>query len=135
MGFVGYFLIVCDFINYAKQQGIPVGPGPRLGGGKPRRPTPSGSPTIDPIRYDLLFERFLNPDRMSMPDIDIDFCTDRPRRGHPVRHREIRPRPAWPRSSPSARCRPRAVIRDVGRALDMPYGEVDRIAKLIPQRR
>ena len=100
VGFSGYFLIVWDFIRYAREQRIPGGPGPRLGRGQPRR-LRLRITDIDPIEYDLIFERFLNEERISPPDIDIDFCESAARRGHRVRHPEVRPRRTWPRSSPS----------------------------------
>ena len=95
MGFPGYFLVVWDFIRHARENDVPVGPG---------RGSAAGSlvayalriTDIDPLQYDLLFERFLNPDRISMPDIDIDFCMRAPGRGHPLRRREVRPRPRGP---------------------------------------
>ena len=112
MKFSGYFLIVWDFIRFAKLKSIPVGPG---------RGSAAGSlvayameiTDIDPLQYGLLFERFLNPERISMPDIDIDFCTQGPRRGHPICHREVRPRASGPnhhlrhtrRESRHQRCR------------------------------
>ena len=104
MGFAGYFLIVADFIQWAKANGIPVGPGRGSGAGS----VVAWSLTItdlDPLRFGLLFERFLNPERVSMPDFDIDFCQDR--RDEVIRYvqRRIRPRPRRRRSSPSASCR------------------------------
>ena len=104
MGFSGYFLIVADFIQWAKAQGIPVGPGRGSGAGS----VAAWALTItdlDPLRFDLLFERFLNPERVSMPDFDIDFCQDRPRRGDRLRARANTAPTAWRRSSPSASCR------------------------------
>jgi DNA polymerase-3 subunit alpha len=128
MGFASYFLIVADFINYAKSQNIPVGPG---------RGSAAGSlvayclkiTDLDPLPYNLIFERFLNPERISMPDMDIDFCMNRrdeviayvtEKYGHVSQIITF------------GKMKAKAVIRDVGRVLDMPYGEVDRIAKLIP---
>ena len=130
MGFVDYFLIVSDFIKYAKRQGIPVGPG---------RGSAAGSivayvleiTDIDPIKYSLLFERFLNPERISMPDIDIDFCYERRQEVIDYvihKYGEDRVAQIITFGTMSAK----AVIRDVGRAIDMPYPEVDRIAKMIP---
>jgi DNA polymerase-3 subunit alpha len=130
MGFAGYFLIVSDFVHYAKQCGIPVGPG---------RGSAAGSlvacaldiTTIDPIRYGLFFERFLNPDRISMPDIDIDFCQE----GRDEIIRYVTQKYGSDKVSQIitfGKMQARAVIRDVGRALNMPYGEVDAIAKLVP---
>ncbi|HUK91984.1 MAG TPA: DNA polymerase III subunit alpha [Blastocatellia bacterium] len=130
MGFAGYFLIVWDFIKYARNNGIPVGPG---------RGSAAGSlvayslriTDIDPIQYDLLFERFLNPERVSMPDIDIDFC---------VRGRQqvinyvagYYGRDHVAQISTFGTMASKAAIKDVGRALDMPYAEVDKLAKMIP---
>ncbi len=161
MGFSGYFLIVADFINYAKGQSIPVGPG---------RGSAAGSlvayclkiTDLDPIPYDLLFERFLNPERISMPDMDIDFCMNR--RDEVIRYVQQKYAPRKERASDSLRAsesrqggsggevreavppieanvsqiitfgkmRAKAVVRDVGRVMNMPYKDVDRIAKLIP---
>ncbi|MGZ5081096.1 MAG: DNA polymerase III subunit alpha [Usitatibacter sp.] len=130
MGFAGYFLIVADFINWAKTHGVPVGPGRGSGAGSLVAYS-LGITDLDPLRYDLLFERFLNPERVSMPDFDIDFCQD-------GRDRVI----DYVKSKYGAQCvsqiatfgtmAAKAVVRDVGRVLSMPYGEVDRIAKLIP---
>jgi DNA polymerase-3 subunit alpha len=131
MGFAGYFLIVADFIQYARDEGIPVGPG---------RGSAAGSlvayclriTDIDPIRYNLLFERFLNPERRSMPDIDIDFCKlGRDRVIKYVAQRYGMENVA--QITTFGRMEARAVVRDVGRVLGMPYEEVDRLAKLIPR--
>ncbi len=131
MGFPGYFLIVADFINWAKQQGIPVGPG---------RGSAAGSlvayairiTDLDPIPYNLLFERFLNPERVSMPDIDVDFCQDR--RDEVIRYvSEKYGRDRVCQIITFGTMKAKAAIRDVGRVLDMAYGEVDRIAKLVPE--
>ena len=95
MNYAGYFLIVADFIQWAKAEGIPVGPGRGSGAGS----LVAYALTItdlDPIRFGLLFERFLNPERVSMPDFDIDFCQDRPRRGDPLRAAALRPRSGRP---------------------------------------
>ncbi len=144
MGFPGYFLIVADFINYAKNSGIPVGPG---------RGSSAGSlvayglkiTDIDPIEYDIIFERFLNPERISMPDIDVDFCM----RGREQVIRYVEEKYDGERGEdvdPGVRfdnmkvcqivtfgtLQARAAIRDVGRVMGMSYGDVDRIAKLIP---
>ena len=130
MGFAGYFLVVWDFIRYAREQGIAVGPG---------RGSSAGSLTayclgitnIDPIRYGLLFERFLNPERISMPDMDIDFSDDR--RDEVIRYvaeRYGRDRVAHIITFGTLGAK--AAIRDVGRVLGMPYADVDRIAKLVP---
>ena len=130
MGFPGYFLIVADFINWAKNQGIPVGPG---------RGSAAGSlvaysiriTDLDPIPYNLLFERFLNPERISMPDIDVDFCQDR--RDEVIQYvTEKYGRDRVCQIITFGTMKAKAVIRDVGRVLDMTYTEVDRIAKLIP---
>ena len=131
MGYAGYFLITADFIGYARSQNIPVGPG---------RGSAAGSlvayvlkiTNLDPIRYDLIFERFLNPERVTMPDIDIDFCYER--REEVIRY--VKEKYGY-----SNVCQiitfgtmaARAVIRDVGRVLKMSYSEVDRIAKLVPE--
>lgn len=131
MGFPGYFLIVADFINYGKNHDIPVGPG---------RGSAAGSlvayatriTDIDPIPYNLLFERFLNVERVSMPDIDVDFCTDG--REEVIRYvtEKYGGQEHVSQIITFGQMKAKAVIRDVGRALGMPYGEVDKIAKLIP---
>jgi len=131
MGFAGYFLIVADFIDYARKSGIPVGPG---------RGSAAGSLTayalkitdIDPIKYGLLFERFLNPGRISMPDIDIDFCIkNRDRVIDYVSNKYGRENVS--QIITFGKMKARAVIGDVGRSLNMSYAEADRIAKLIPE--
>ena len=130
MGFPGYFLIVADFIKWAKDQGIPVGPGRGSGAGS----VVAWALTItdlDPIRLGLLFERFLNPERVSMPDFDIDFCETR--RGEVIRYVQQR----WGVDRVAqiitfGKLKARAVLKDTGRVLQMPYGQVDRLAKLIP---
>jgi DNA polymerase-3 subunit alpha len=130
MGFPGYFLIVADFIQWAKNQGIPVGPGRGSGAGS----VVAWSLTItdlDPIELGLLFERFLNPDRVSMPDFDIDFCQDR--RDEVIRY--VQGKYGADRVAQIitfGKLQARAALRDVGRVLGMPYGQVDRIAKLVP---
>jgi DNA polymerase III subunit alpha len=130
MGFPGYFLIVADFIQWAKGQGIPVGPGRGSGAGS----VVAWSLTItdlDPLRWGLLFERFLNPERVSMPDFDIDFCETR--RDEVIRYVQQkygRDRVAQIITFGSLKAR--AVLRDVGRVLQMPYGQVDRLCKLVP---
>ena len=130
MGFAGYFLVVWDFIHYARQQGIAVGPG---------RGSSAGSLTayclgitnIDPIGYGLLFERFLNPERISMPDMDIDFADDR--RDEVIRYvAEKYGRDRVAHIITFGTLGAKAAIRDVGRVLGMPYADVDRIAKLVP---
>jgi DNA polymerase III subunit alpha len=130
MGFAGYFLIVSDFIKHAKHSGVPVGPG---------RGSAAGSlvayairiTDIDPLRYGLFFERFLNPDRISMPDIDIDFCQER--RGEIIKYvTEKYGKDKVTQICTFGKMMAKGVIRDVGRAMNIPYGEVDRIAKLVP---
>jgi len=130
MGFAGYFLIVSDFINYARGKNIPVGPGRGSAAGS-LVAYAIGITGIDPIRYNLFFERFLNPDRISMPDIDTDFCPER--REEIIRYvMEKYGSDKVSQIITFGKMQARAVIRDVGRALNIPYGEVDRIAKLIP---
>jgi DNA polymerase-3 subunit alpha len=130
MGFAGYFLIVWDFIRHAREQGIPVGPG---------RGSAAGSivsyalriTDIDPLQYNLLFERFLNPERVSLPDIDIDFCMRR--RGEVIQYvSEKYGRDHVAQIITFGTLAARAVVRDVGRVMGIPYSKVDRIAKLIP---
>ncbi len=130
MGFPGYFLIVADFIKWAKQHGIPVGPGRGSGAGS----VVAWSLTItdlDPLRFGLLFERFLNPERVSMPDFDIDFCQDR--RDEVIRYVQRRYGPdRVAQIITFGKLQARAVLRDVGRVLQLPLGQVDRICKLVP---
>lgn len=130
MGFAGYFLIVADFIQWAKGQGIPVGPGRGSGAGS----VVAWALTItdlDPIRFGLLFERFLNPERVSMPDFDIDFCQDR--RDEVIRYVQQKyGRDRVAQIITFGKLQARAVLRDVGRVLEMPYGQVDRICKMVP---
>jgi DNA polymerase-3 subunit alpha len=130
MGFAGYFLIVSDFIKHAKHNDVPVGPG---------RGSAAGSlvayairiTDIDPLRYGLFFERFLNPDRISMPDIDIDFCQER--RGEIIKYvTEKYGKDKVTQICTFGKMMAKGAIRDVGRAMNIPYGEVDRIAKLVP---
>ena len=130
MGFPGYFLIVSDFIKWAKENGIPVGPG---------RGSGAGSlvawvlliTDLDPLRFDLLFERFLNPERVSMPDFDVDFCQER--RGEVIRYvRDKYGADSVAMIITFGTLQAKAVVRDVGRVMQMPYGQVDRLAKLIP---
>ena len=130
MGYASYFLIVWDFISYARSKDIPVGPG---------RGSAAGSlvsycldiTEIDPIKYSLLFERFLNPERISMPDIDVDFCQDR--RGEVITYvSEKYGKDHVAQIITFGTMAAKAAIRDVGRAMDMPYAEVDKIAKLVP---
>jgi DNA polymerase-3 subunit alpha len=131
MRFAGYFLIVWDFIRYARAQGVPVGPG---------RGSAAGSlvsyalriTDVDPLQYGLLFERFLNPERISLPDIDIDFCMLR--RGEVINYvTEKYGRDNVAQIITFGTMAAKAAIKDVGRALDMPFAEVDRLAKLVPQ--
>jgi len=130
MGFPGYFLIVADFIQWAKQQGIPVGPGRGSGAGS----IIAWALTItdlDPLRWGLLFERFLNPERISMPDFDVDFCQDR--RDEVIRYVQKKyGRDHVAQIITFGKLQARAALRDVGRVLQMPYGQVDRICKLVP---
>jgi DNA polymerase-3 subunit alpha len=130
MGFAGYFLVVADFINWAKDHHIPVGPG---------RGSAAGSlvawamriTDLDPIRYGLIFERFLNTERVSMPDIDVDFCFNR--RGEVLQYVSDRyGKEHVAQIITFGSMQARGVLRDVGRVLDMPYNEVDQIAKLVP---
>jgi DNA polymerase III subunit alpha len=129
-GFAGYFLIVADFIQWAKRQGIPVGPGRGSGAGS----VVAWSLTItdlDPLRFGLLFERFLNPERVSMPDFDIDFCQDR--RDEVIRYVQQKyGRDRVAQIITFGKLQARAVLRDVGRVLGLPYGQVDRLCKLVP---
>src|SRR5947209_4871605 len=131
MNYSGYFLIVADFIQHAKSQGIPVGPGRGSGAGS----LVAYALTItdlDPIRFGLLFERFLNPERVSMPDFDIDFCQDR--RGEVIDYVQQRyGRDQVAQIITFGTLQARGVLRDVGRVLEMPYGQVDKLTKLVPQ--
>ncbi len=131
MKYPGYFLIVADFIQWAKSQGIPVGPGRGSGAGS----LVAYSLTItdlDPIRFGLIFERFLNPDRVSMPDFDIDFCQDR--RDEVIQYVQRRyGRDQVAQIITFGTLQARGVLRDVGRVLQMPYGQVDKLTKLVPQ--
>ncbi len=130
MKFPGYFLIVSDFIKWTKAQGIPVGPGRGSGAGS----VVAWSLTItdlDPMRFGLLFERFLNPERVSMPDFDIDFCQDR--RDEVIRY--VQKKYGTDRVAQIitfGKLQARAVLRDVGRVLSMPYGQVDKLCKMVP---
>jgi DNA polymerase-3 subunit alpha len=130
MGFPGYFLIVADFIQWAKRERIPVGPGRGSGAGS----LVAWALTItdlDPLRFGLLFERFLNPERVSMPDFDIDFCQDR--RDEVIRY--VQQRYGADRVAQIitfGKLQARAVLRDVGRVIGMPFGQVDRLCKLVP---
>jgi DNA polymerase-3 subunit alpha len=130
MGFPGYFLIVADFINWAKNNGVPVGPGRGSGAGSVVAYS-LGITDLDPLRYALLFERFLNPERVSMPDFDIDFCQEgRDRVIEYVRHKYGLE--SVSQIATFGTMAAKAVIRDVGRVLDLPFNFVDGIAKLIP---
>ncbi len=130
MGFPGYFLIVADFIKWAKEQNIPVGPGRGSGAGS----AVAWALTItdlDPIELGLLFERFLNPERVSMPDFDIDFCETR--RGEVIRYVQQKyGSDQVAQIITFGKLKARAVLRDTGRVLQMPYGQVDRLTKLVP---
>src|ERR1700744_4224808 len=130
MGFSGYFLIVADFIQWAKKHDIPVGPGRGSGAGS----VVAWALTItdlDPLRWGLLFERFLNPERVSMPDFDIDFCQDR--RDEVIAYVQKKYGQAnVGQIITFGELKARAVVRDVGRVLQMSYGQVDRISKMIP---
>ncbi|MEY8827408.1 DNA polymerase III subunit alpha [Sedimentitalea sp. XS_ASV28] len=130
MGFPGYFLIVADFIQWAKDNDIPVGPGRGSGAGS----LVAYALTItdlDPLRYSLLFERFLNPERVSMPDFDIDFCMDR--REEVIRYvQEKYGRDKVGQIITFGALLSKAAVRDIGRVLQMPYGQVDRLSKMIP---
>ncbi|HTZ37892.1 MAG TPA: DNA polymerase III subunit alpha [Stellaceae bacterium] len=130
MGFAGYFLIVADFIQWAKRQGIAVGPGRGSGAGS----VVAWSLTItdiDPLRFGLIFERFLNPERVSMPDFDVDFCQER--RDEVIRYVQQKyGRDRVAQIITFGKLQARAVLRDVGRALGMPYGQVDKLCKLVP---
>ncbi len=130
MKYPGYFLIVSDFIKWAKEQGIPVGPGRGSGAGS----LVAYALTItdlDPIRFGLLFERFLNPERVSMPDFDIDFCQER--RGEVIRYVQQRYGASQVGQIITfGTLQARGVLRDVGRVLEMPYGQVDKLCKLVP---
>ena len=130
MGFPGYFLIVADFIGWAKDHDIPVGPGRGSGAGS-LVAYALGITNLDPIRWGLLFERFLNPERVSMPDFDIDFCQDR-REEVKLYVQERYGRDRVAQIITFGTLQARAALRDVGRVLEMPYGQVDRIAKLVP---
>ncbi|WP_066711051.1 DNA polymerase III subunit alpha [Celeribacter ethanolicus] len=130
MGFPGYFLIVADFIKWSKDNGIPVGPGRGSGAGSLVAYVLTIT-DLDPLRYSLLFERFLNPERVSMPDFDIDFCMDR--REETIRYvQEKYGRDKVGQIITFGALLSKAAVRDIGRVLQMPYGQVDRLSKLIP---
>ena len=131
MGFASYFLITADFVEYARKNKIPVGPG--------RGSAPGsivsyalGITNIDPLKHNLIFERFLNPDRISMPDIDIDFCVER--RGQVIDYlKSVYGEDSVTQIITFGKMNARAVIRDVGRVMSYSYSEVDKIAKMIPE--
>ena len=130
MGYPGYFLIVADFIRFARESGIPVGPGRGSGAGSVAA-WALGITDLDPLRFGLLFERFLNLERVSMPDFDIDFCQDR--RDEVIRY--VRDKYGHDRVAQIitfGKLQARAALRDVGRVLGLPYGKVDRICKMVP---
>jgi DNA polymerase III subunit alpha len=130
MKFSGYFLIVWDFIRYARERGIPVGPGRGSAAGAVVAYS-LGITDIDPLQHELLFERFLNPERISMPDIDIDFCMNR--RGEVIEYVTRKyGRENVAQIITFGTMAAKAAIKDVGRAMDMPYSDVDRIAKMVP---
>jgi len=130
MGFPGYFLVVMEFIQWSKDNGIPVGPGRGSGAGSLVAYALKIT-DLDPLKFDLLFERFLNPERVSMPDFDVDFCMDR--RDEVIDHvAELYGREAVSQIITFGTMAAKAVVRDVGRVLSHPYGFVDRISKLIP---
>lgn len=131
MKFPGYFLIVSDFIKWAKAQDIPVGPGRGSGAGSLVAYALQIT-DLDPLRFGLLFERFLNPDRVSMPDFDVDFCQDR--RDEVINYVQQRyGRGQVAQIITFGTLQARGVLRDVGRVLEMPYGQVDKLCKLVPQ--
>jgi len=130
MGFPGYFLIVWDFIDYARKQGIPVGPGRGSGAGSIVAYALTIT-DIDPLKYQLLFERFLNPERVSMPDFDIDFCFERRQEVIDYVTRKYGKEKVG-QIITFGTLKPKAVVKDVARVLDLPFAEADRISKLIP---
>ena len=130
MGYAGYFLIVADFISWAKKNAIPVGPGRGSGAGS-LVAWALGITDLDPLQFGLLFERFLNPERVSMPDFDIDFCVRR--RDEVIGYvREAYGRERVAQIITFGTLQARAVLRDVGRVMGLPYGQVDRVCKLVP---
>ncbi|MCK5850297.1 MAG: DNA polymerase III subunit alpha [Kiritimatiellae bacterium] len=129
-GFVNYFLVVWDFVRFAREKGIPVGPGRGSGGGSLMAYV-LGITTIDPLKYDLIFERFLNPQRVSPPDFDIDFC--QARRGEVIEYvKEKYGRDSVAQIITFGSLGAKMVIRDVGRALEVPYSECDKLSKMVP---
>ena len=132
MGYVDYFLIVCDLVRYAKSRGIPVGPGRGSAAGSMVSYL-VGITNINPIEYDLIFERFLNPERIAMPDIDIDFCNER--REEVIQYiREKYGTESVAQIITFGAMQAKAVIRDVGRVMDYAYEKVDKLAKMIPNK-
>lgn len=132
MGYAGYFLIVYDFILYAKNHGVPVGPGRGSAAGS-LVAYALGITDIDPLPYQLIFERFLNPERISMPDIDVDFCEQRREEVIQYVVEKYGGEEKVARIITFGKMKARAVVRDVGRVLGMPYGDVDKLAKMIPE--
>ncbi len=131
MGFSGYFLIVWDFINWAKQNGIPVGPGRGSGAGSCVAYA-MGITDIDPLEFKLLFERFLNPERISMPDFDVDFCMNR--RDEVIKYVQGKyGREQVGQIATFHQLKARGVIRDIARVMDIPFAEADKLAKLVPE--
>src|SRR6185503_19718282 len=129
MGFEGYFLIVSDFMKWTRAQGIPVGV--RGSGATSVVAWSLDITSLDPLRFNLVFERFLNPERVSMPDFDIDFCQER--RGEVIRYVQNRyGRDQVAQIITFGTLQARAVLRDVGRVLQLPFGQVDKLAKLVP---
>src|SRR4030081_2491421 len=130
MKFSGYFLIVWDFIRYARERNIPVGPGRGSAAGALVAYS-LGITDIDPLQHELLFERFLNPERVSLPDIDIDFCMNR--RGEVINYvTQKYGRANVAQIITFGTMAAKAAVKDVGRAMDIPYADVDRIAKMVP---
>ncbi len=131
MGFAGYFLITADFVSYAKENGIPVGPGRGSAAGSIVSYV-LGITSIDPLKYNLLFERFLNPERINLPDIDIDFCIER--RGEVIDYiKKQYGENSVTQIITFGKMKARQVVRDVGRVMSYPFSEVDKIAKAIPE--
>ncbi|MBQ9081103.1 MAG: DNA polymerase III subunit alpha, partial [Clostridia bacterium] len=129
MGFADYFLIVWDYINWSRLQGIPVGPGRGSGVGSIVAYA-VGITDVDPLKYDLIFERFLNPDRVSMPDFDVDFCTKRRHETISYVRRKYSPEKVA-QIVTFGTLASRAVIKDIGRVMRVPYSETDKVTKLM----
>ena len=130
MGFSGYFLIVAEFVNWAKENNIPVGPGRGSGAGS-LVAWSLGITDLNPIKYNLLFERFLNPERVSMPDFDIDFC--QLKRDQVIDHvQDVYGKDRVAQIITFGSLQARGVLRDVGRVLEIPYGKVDELCRLVP---